>query len=124
MPRPTLLEQSTPIVATYQLRNADGSTSHWVLKAAAGGTSPVIESLDVSAQLCLEQFGRFLDSDGAGGLGGAYCVVDGTGGDKVGREGMSGEGMVCMLDAKVEVGGLGASRYGVLAFMGYRRGGT
>jgi hypothetical protein len=48
-------------------------------------------------------------------------VVDGTGGDKAGVEGMSDEGIVSVLGAKTVVKDLGQLKLARLEFASYRR---
>lgn len=95
------MDPAKPIVATYDLRNADNSMGKWVFRFRSRTDSPISEMLSVDPNTCLGMFKRWLDTDDAGGLGKAYCVVDGTGGDKVGTEGMSKEGKVAVLDSAV-----------------------
>jgi hypothetical protein len=65
-----------------------------------------------------------IETDQAGGLGKAYCVVDGTGGDKQGNEGMSGKGVVSVLGGKIVLDNYGVYNEGALVFENYRRAGT
>jgi hypothetical protein len=48
--------------------------------------SPVNPTLQVDQDTWLAKFKALVESDGAGGLGKAYCVVEETGGDKKGKE--------------------------------------
>lgn len=69
----------------------------------------------MTQELCLRSFRDFLETERAGGLGGAYCVVGGTGGDKEGTEGMSGEGVVLVMGGKVTME-ISKARFGSFVF--------
>jgi hypothetical protein len=122
--RQNALSRGTPVVLTLDLSNADNSISHWVYKIsveADSPNSPSTSNINLDAGMCKSQFQKFLDTDEAGGLGGSYCVVDGTGGDKVGVEGMSDEGVVSVLGGKTVIKDLGQLKLARLEFASYRR---
>jgi hypothetical protein len=119
---PTSLRQSDPLLATFDLPNPSGSIAKWVFRIQP--TTSMIDSYsyETTSENCIEYFSKFLETDEAGGLGKSYCVVDGTGGDKIGNEGMSGQGVVSVLGGSVEQKKLGPGGLGTLVFETYRRG--
>jgi hypothetical protein len=81
-----------------------------------------VDQVSVDEKTCVEQFRKVLET---GRLGKAYRVVDGTGGDKVGKEGMSGEGTVCVMDGgRKKIQRVGVLRFSSLIFESYRRRGS
>ncbi|KAH7381269.1 hypothetical protein DE146DRAFT_637018 [Phaeosphaeria sp. MPI-PUGE-AT-0046c] len=88
-----LIPYNAPLVATFDLGTPSGEIAKWVFKIDSSYANNILESVAVDEQTCKDQFRSHLESDAAGGLGSAYCVVDGTGGDKNGKEEMAGQGI-------------------------------
>lgn len=116
-----LIKYGVPLVATFDLGTPSGQTAKWVFKIEQGETSNTMELVPVDEATCKEQFRKFLETDDAGGLGKAYCVVDGTGGDKNGKDEMAGQGIVSVLGGKTSTTKEGNSNYWRLDFVSYRR---
>ncbi|KAI8931737.1 hypothetical protein NX059_011380 [Plenodomus lindquistii] len=74
----------------------------WVFRMTCELRTNAVDWHTISQKECAYAFESMLTSEYAGGLGKAYCVMGGTGGDKKGKEGMSGEGVVGMLKGKVK----------------------
>lgn len=94
---PHLVYWGKPIVATLDLGTPSGQVAKWVFKIEQTINTNNALPTRIDEYTCKEEFHKFLDSDAAGGLGKAYCVVDGTGGDKKGKEEMAGQGIVSVL---------------------------
>jgi len=94
-----------PLRATYDLETFDKKILKWVFKITCAGTSVENDCL-VNNTMCKTRFRTVLESDDAGGLGKAYCVVDNTGGDgfggRKGKPGQSGEGQVLVMEGKLD----------------------
>ncbi|KAH9876667.1 hypothetical protein J1614_003799 [Plenodomus biglobosus] len=92
------IEPKEPLVNTIFLTAYDDKPISWVFRIS---TENNMGWGHVTQERCFFHFESMLTSEYAGGLGKAYCVMGGTGGDKVGKEGMSGEGVVGLLGGKV-----------------------
>ncbi|CBX96314.1 hypothetical protein IAQ61_001486 [Plenodomus lingam] len=97
-PKGSNIHPNNPITMTVFLTAFDNKPISWVFKIS---TRNSMGWGHVTREKCFYKFESMLTSEYAGGLGKAYCVMDGTGGDKVGREGMSGEGVVGVMGGKV-----------------------
>lgn len=104
-----IIRNTAPLMATYDAKNGAGTITKWVLEIICQWTNntPYTANCNVSHKECMKRFGQFLDDVKiGGGLGKAYCVVDGTGGDfqknKKGAENMSGQGTVLVWGGMID----------------------
>ncbi|KAF2848664.1 hypothetical protein T440DRAFT_509303 [Plenodomus tracheiphilus IPT5] len=88
-----------PLVNTIFLTAYDDKPISWVFRVSVEKNMGFAH---LTQDRCFYHFESMLTSDYAGGLGKAYCVMGGTGGDKVGKVGMSGEGVVGVMAGKVK----------------------
>ncbi|KAH3954921.1 hypothetical protein HBH98_036500 [Parastagonospora nodorum] len=127
------IKHDDPLRATITLTNADGSTSEWVYRISIQNDKSS-DRHDIDRTTCKNQFQEFLDGnkglDGSQetGLGKTYCVVDGTGGDRIGTEpnrrptANHGQGKVCMSGTgKTWISGLGSDGKAMMTFESYNR---
>jgi hypothetical protein len=122
-----------PIVATFNLTQADGGPVQWVYKIEitwARGAENKVPTYPlgkvVNKLICIDRFKALLDSEEASGSGFAYCVVEGTGGDK-GKIAQTGNGgTVCVLggETTLQVTPYGYGQKIIVHFMSYRKKGT
>ncbi|KAH7397347.1 hypothetical protein BKA66DRAFT_408695 [Pyrenochaeta sp. MPI-SDFR-AT-0127] len=96
-----LLSKDNALVATLYLTAFDNTPLRWVYKVSLSDHTLPLARYILTQDMCIEAFRGVLETNDAGGLGKGYCVVDGTGGDKLGVEGMSGEGVVLVKGGKV-----------------------
>ena len=107
-----LISSKAPLMATYELRDADDKKLSWVYEIICQypNDGPWEALCAMTKENCKLRFSQFLEDEGiGGGLGGkkgGYCVVDGTGGDAFngqgGVKGMSGEGKVLVWGGQID----------------------
>jgi hypothetical protein len=94
------LTPEDPIVATFTLEQADGATAQWVYKISVwwSGTQTPTLVMDhhLNRKIFKRQFQALLDSNDAGGMGRAWCVVDVIGGDVGKMQNTGNGGQVCV----------------------------
>jgi hypothetical protein len=93
------------LTATYDLLNWKHDTIRWVFKITCLGKKSTGGACYVNNAMCKERWRTSLDTNDAGRLGKASCVVDNTGGDgfggRKGKPGMSGEGQVLVMSTEL-----------------------
>jgi len=127
------IKHGDPLRATITLNNADGSTSEWVYRISILNDKSS-DRHDVDRMTCKNQFQQFLDGNKGlegsqeTGLGKTYCVVDGTGGDRLSADSKRltsashGQGKVCMTGTgKTWISGLGSDGKAMMTFESYNR---
>ena len=128
---PHIIRRDYPLVATFDLKAYDGNIVKWVYKITAATTErlplevPAVEATQAS---CNEHFKNILETNDAGGLDEAYCVVDKTGGDffggKLGKESMSGQGTVLVMGGIINQYGIGSKKFGRLIYESRKKAGA
>ncbi|KAF1850223.1 uncharacterized protein K460DRAFT_350303 [Cucurbitaria berberidis CBS 394.84] len=74
------ITEGNPLVATVTLTaHDDNKPLRWVYKVSVYDNTPLAPRYEITRDMCLEKFKSAVESDAAGGLGKAYCVVDGEG---------------------------------------------
>ncbi|KAF2824327.1 hypothetical protein CC86DRAFT_420802 [Ophiobolus disseminans] len=91
--------------ATYDLKGWGDKLIRWVFKVTCDGEGELKHNCLLNNTMCKTRLRTVIESDDTGGLGGAYCVVDNTGGEGLGgrggKQGMSGEGQVLVMEGKL-----------------------